>query len=177
MSRFRLPVVAEVVGVTEVAAVLGVSRQRVDQLIGSYWDFPLPIASLAGGRVWERHDVEAWVAAHNSNTDRRPGRRKQEPGHDLGLLGARLRSLRQWRGFTIVGVAEETGVEPSYWRALEHGKLPTNAPNPSVAWLRDVAILFDQHPGLLMEDAGLYADAQRERLTRRKSSDHVRRDH
>jgi prophage regulatory protein len=160
--------VAVILGVTEVADLLGVSRQRVDQLIGSYWDFPLPIASLAGGRVWDRHAVEAWAAAHNSNTDRRPGRRKQEPGQDLGLLGARLRSLRQWRGFTIVGVAQETGVEPTYWRALEHGQLPSDAAHPRVAWLRDVAILFDQHPGLLMEDAGYYADAQRERLTRRK---------
>jgi hypothetical protein len=34
--------------------------------------------------------------------------------------------------------------------------------------LRDVAILFDQHPGLLMEDAGYYSEAQRERLTRRE---------
>jgi prophage regulatory protein len=160
--------VAVILGVTEVADLLGVSRQRVDQLIGSYWDFPLPIASLAGGRVWDRHAVEAWAAAHNSNTDRRPGRRKQEPGQDLGLLGARLRSLRQWRGFTIVGVAQETGVEPAYWRALEHGQLPSDAAHPRVAWLRDVAILFDQHPGLLMEDAGYYADAQRERLTRWK---------
>jgi prophage regulatory protein len=168
MSRFRLPVVAEVVGVTEVADLLGVSRQRVDQLIGSYWDFPLPIAALAGGRVWDRRDVEAWEAAHNSNTDRRPGRRRQDPGQDLELLGARLRSLREWRGFTIGGVAEETGVEPAYWRALEHGQLKSAEGRPSVAWLRDVAILFDQHPGLLMEDAGYFSDAQRERLTRRK---------
>ena len=51
---------------------------------GSYWDFPLPSASLASGRVWKL-DVEAWAAAHNSNTDRRPGRRKQQPGQDLGL--------------------------------------------------------------------------------------------
>jgi predicted DNA-binding transcriptional regulator AlpA len=57
--------VDEVVGVREIAAVLGVSRQRVYQLIESYDDFPAPVATLALGRVWSRAAVEAWHAKHD----------------------------------------------------------------------------------------------------------------
>jgi len=52
--------------------------------------------------------------------------------------------------------------------SLERGQLPAHMARPSVAWLRDVPILFDQHPELLMEDAGQHAAARRERLTPRK---------
>jgi ATP-dependent Clp protease ATP-binding subunit ClpC len=43
--------------------MLGVSRQRVHQLIQSD-DFPQPIAELSAGRIWARDAVEGWVAAH-----------------------------------------------------------------------------------------------------------------
>ena len=56
-------------GVTEVAALLGVSRQRVAELRGRE-DFPTPVAELAAGPVWTesslRRFIEAWP--------RRPGR-------------------------------------------------------------------------------------------------------
>lgn len=44
----------------EIAEMLGVSRQRVDQLTRTA-DFPAPTAELAIGRVWDREDVEAWA--------------------------------------------------------------------------------------------------------------------
>ena len=47
-------------GVTEVALLLGVSKQRADQL-SRQRDFPLPMTELATGRLWERKDVEAWA--------------------------------------------------------------------------------------------------------------------
>lgn len=43
--------------------MLGVSRQRVQQLI-SRPDFPEPDAVLAMGKVWKRADVLAWAKAH-----------------------------------------------------------------------------------------------------------------
>ncbi len=44
----------------EIAEMLGVTRQRVDQL--SRTDgFPEPVAELAIGRVWRRQDVEQWA--------------------------------------------------------------------------------------------------------------------
>jgi hypothetical protein len=45
------------VGVVKVAAMLGVSRQRVSQLADTK-DFPAPAAVLAAGPVWERQAVE-----------------------------------------------------------------------------------------------------------------------
>jgi hypothetical protein len=60
------------VGVGEIGRMLGVSRQRVDQLTVEYSDFPAPVVELLSGRVWARRDVEAWIRRH---PDRKPGRR------------------------------------------------------------------------------------------------------
>jgi predicted DNA-binding transcriptional regulator AlpA len=49
------------VGVTEVREFLGVSRQRVHQLIRDDPTFPEPVAELASGKIWLRPDVEAWA--------------------------------------------------------------------------------------------------------------------
>jgi predicted DNA-binding transcriptional regulator AlpA len=48
------------VGAAEIAELLGVSRQRVQQLI-SRDDFPQPEVVLAMGKVWLRADVIAWA--------------------------------------------------------------------------------------------------------------------
>jgi predicted DNA-binding transcriptional regulator AlpA len=48
------------VGVAEVAALLGVTKQRVTQLAEKP-DFPKPTVRLAAGPIWERADVEAWA--------------------------------------------------------------------------------------------------------------------
>jgi predicted DNA-binding transcriptional regulator AlpA len=55
--------VHHLVGSAEIAQLLGVSRQRVQQLIASP-DFPAPDAVLAMGKVWLRADVIAWARAH-----------------------------------------------------------------------------------------------------------------
>ncbi|HMJ75484.1 MAG TPA: hypothetical protein VK507_05900 [Iamia sp.] len=50
----------DLMGTTEIAKLLGVSRQRADQL--SRTDgFPDPVAEIAAGRIWLRADVEAWA--------------------------------------------------------------------------------------------------------------------
>ena len=48
------------VGSAEIAGMLGVSRQRVQQLI-SRKDFPAPVVKLKMGKVWKRADVEVWA--------------------------------------------------------------------------------------------------------------------
>jgi DNA-binding CsgD family transcriptional regulator/predicted DNA-binding transcriptional regulator AlpA len=63
------------VGVAEIAKMLGVSRQRVDQLIASYPDFPKPEAELSAGRIWSRSAIETWVALH---PERGPGVASEE---------------------------------------------------------------------------------------------------
>lgn len=47
-------------GVAEVAELLGVSRQRVHQLVAQT-GFPEPVAHLAAGLIWERDEVERWA--------------------------------------------------------------------------------------------------------------------
>jgi serine/threonine protein kinase len=46
-------------GVTEVAAILGMSRQRVARL-RERPDFPDPIAELAQGPIWDLDEINAW---------------------------------------------------------------------------------------------------------------------
>jgi len=53
----------ELLGLTEVAALVDLSRQRILQLIESDPDFPEPVAELARGRVWDRKDIERWARA------------------------------------------------------------------------------------------------------------------
>ena len=49
------------VGVAEIAEMMGVSRQRVNAIVRTHDDFPAAAAVLAAGRIWERADVEEWI--------------------------------------------------------------------------------------------------------------------
>lgn len=64
------PTLPELVGVGEVAELLGVSRQRASGLARSP-AFPPPVAELKAGPVWARASVERFV----EHWQRRPGRR------------------------------------------------------------------------------------------------------
>lgn len=44
--------------------MLGVSRQRVNAIVGTHADFPAPVAVLSAGRIWDRDDVLAWAVEH-----------------------------------------------------------------------------------------------------------------
>jgi prophage regulatory protein len=50
----------ELVGLKEIAEMLGVSKQRAGQL-ADHIDFPQPLGEISAGRVWKRADVEAWA--------------------------------------------------------------------------------------------------------------------
>lgn len=56
-------VMHHLMGAAEIADRLGVSRQRVQQLVKRD-DFPVPVHVLAMGKVWASADVERWIAAH-----------------------------------------------------------------------------------------------------------------
>jgi prophage regulatory protein len=47
-------------GVTEMADLLRLSRQRCDQLSRTK-GFPDPVVELASGRVWNTEDVKRWA--------------------------------------------------------------------------------------------------------------------
>jgi hypothetical protein len=51
----------DLVGISEIADMLGVTRQRADKLSRVDSTFPDPVADLRGGRIWLRVDVVAWI--------------------------------------------------------------------------------------------------------------------
>jgi FtsZ-interacting cell division protein YlmF len=53
----------DLVGVAEAAQMLGVSRQRVHELARVHVEFPEPLAELSAGRIWQRSDIEQWMAS------------------------------------------------------------------------------------------------------------------
>lgn len=62
------------VGVAEAASILGWDKRRVVTYVDR-GRFPVPLAHLAGGRVWRREDVEAWAREWH---DRQKRRRRAE---------------------------------------------------------------------------------------------------
>ncbi len=56
--------VHHLVGSAEIGRMLGVSRQRVQQLINRK-DFPAPEVTLEMGKVWNRAAVVAWARNHD----------------------------------------------------------------------------------------------------------------
>lgn len=84
------PTFPDLVGVTEAARLLRVSRQRLDQLRGSS-DFPKPIVRLAAGPVWLRSSIEGF----DRRWDRRPGRpAKKVAAVDNGARAAKRSAAR-----------------------------------------------------------------------------------
>jgi hypothetical protein len=71
----------DVVGVSEAAALLGVSRQRLDQLTARE-DFPEPMVRLAAGPIWLRWSLEAFLRRWPRKPGR-PARRSPEPAHPV----------------------------------------------------------------------------------------------
>jgi hypothetical protein len=67
----RQPSFPELVGTSEVAALLGVSRQRVSELSRAA-HFPQPMTSLASGPVWAKPGILRFM----DEWDRAPGRRR-----------------------------------------------------------------------------------------------------
>ncbi len=52
--------VEDLVGVSDIGRMLGLSRQRADQLAATV-GFPRPHGKMGRGRVWKRADVERWA--------------------------------------------------------------------------------------------------------------------
>jgi predicted DNA-binding transcriptional regulator AlpA len=51
----------ELVGMSEIAEMLGWSRQRVGVYSYGVAGMPHPVATLRMGRVWLRSEIEAWA--------------------------------------------------------------------------------------------------------------------
>ncbi|MGH9048186.1 MAG: hypothetical protein ACRDY4_00475 [Acidimicrobiia bacterium] len=72
------PGLPELVGVSEIAAILGVSRQRTHALAHRD-DFPEPVARLASGSVWTRPSITLFAESWK----RKPGRPSKEEADNL----------------------------------------------------------------------------------------------
>ncbi len=75
-------------GVAEAAEILGWDKRRVITYIDR-GNFPKPVQSLAGGRVWLRSDVEDYSVEWQARRSRRrsarpPGAATDAPGSDGG---------------------------------------------------------------------------------------------
>ncbi len=68
----------DLVGATEAAEILGVSRQRVGQLARDHAGFPAPIASLAAGPVYTRASIVAFDARWERRRTGRPRKTRHE---------------------------------------------------------------------------------------------------
>ena len=60
LGSTRVADLPELVSRVEIAEMLGVTRQRVHQLVGQS-DFPEPVSVLGVGMIWRREDVEDWM--------------------------------------------------------------------------------------------------------------------
>lgn len=68
--------IPKLVGVTEVAGLLKVSRQRVSALAKTEY-FPAPLARLSSGPVWDRTSLTHFLEAWDRTPRRKPGRPKK----------------------------------------------------------------------------------------------------
>jgi hypothetical protein len=69
------------VGVSEIAEILGVSKQRVSELRSTHAAFPVPVAELAAGPVWSLSTLQRFIA----NWPRKSGRPRKNTIDDAAL--------------------------------------------------------------------------------------------
>lgn len=67
LARPTLPVL---VGASEAAEILGVSRQRVHQLHHDVQSFPAPLVTVAMGPLWDESAIRAFAEARNRASGR-----------------------------------------------------------------------------------------------------------
>jgi predicted DNA-binding transcriptional regulator AlpA len=126
---------------SEIAKMLGVSRQRVNQLVADYEDFPPPEAELAAGRIWSRTAVEEWITQH---PDRKSGRPEALVGMEprdfrVRVLRRRRERVPTFQRFTekartaIAKAQEEARLLRHNYVGTEHLLLGLFAENDSLA--------------------------------------------
>jgi predicted DNA-binding transcriptional regulator AlpA len=124
-------------GVAEIAAMLGLTRQRVNQLIQTA-GFPAPEAELSAGRIWTREAIEAWVASQ-------PDRANEAGPAMFGAFTPAARAV-------VIRAQEES-------RSLRHSYVGTE--HLLLAVLSDAAPVVRQRLASIgVERAGILADVE-----------------
>lgn len=88
------PPLPELLAATDIAKVLGVSRQRVSQLHREHRDFPEPVVHTGAGSLW----VRAAVDRFSELWDRRPGRRAAADETRAEVVPLKVRTESAGRG-------------------------------------------------------------------------------
>jgi ATP-dependent Clp protease ATP-binding subunit ClpA/predicted DNA-binding transcriptional regulator AlpA len=119
------------VGMAEIAEMLGVTRQRVSQLIETYEDFPKPEVELSGGRVWSRTAIETWIASH---PDRGPGRPEEGADRTARQSGGLFSRFTDRARQSVVKAQEEARLLKHNYIGTEHLLLGLIAIGEGLAW-------------------------------------------
>ena len=69
--RLEEPAFPQLVGVTETAEMLGISRQRL-AVLRKRQDFPAPVVELAAGPIWRRRDLSTFAGGWQRSPGRPP---------------------------------------------------------------------------------------------------------
>jgi hypothetical protein len=96
-----------VVSAISIAQMLGVTRQRVDQLYRTDPDFPEPVIANPKLRLWDRRVIEQWMAVHS------PQAHREYVAWVLGSLqhGRDYDALSRYRMSLQLGMAASLGAK------------------------------------------------------------------
>jgi hypothetical protein len=84
-AELARPNYPELVGVAELAEILGVSKQRISELAATE-KFPRPLAQLKGGPVWDRASIGNFLQTWQRKPGR-PSKKAVPPLRSLAPLG------------------------------------------------------------------------------------------
>jgi len=87
-----------IVGTREVAGMLGVTRQRVGQIVRDDRSFPRRVTKVSGGLLWYTAGVEIWIAAHRPGAPGHATNRFRDEAADA-LRSAESTALRRGDGY------------------------------------------------------------------------------
>lgn len=96
-AELRRPVIPELVGVSEIADILGVTRQRAHQLTKRS-DFPQHIAKLQAGPIWTRPSLNQFVEQWRAG--------KPDTTAEVEKLDELAASIRDFRNAVVHGQAD-----------------------------------------------------------------------
>ena len=116
-------------GATEVAEFLKVSRQRVLELRKEHAEFPQPIEQLRSGPVWDKSDIESFLAGW----DRTPGRPRKYPPAIPPINQAQVTSSDEDEVASVDSEPETVSPEPEINPEPEESpSQPTDEPVPDI---------------------------------------------
>ena len=59
----------DLIGVTQIAELLGMTRAGAHKLVGREESFPAPVSTVGDRRLWNRADVERWARETGRTSD------------------------------------------------------------------------------------------------------------